>query len=256
MHAHAESSILSFIKKMKNSQNSKTTKNSLQHGGKLIPKFDLTILTDKAGFLSSVFGTLLIQLVVVGLVVYFVAKKTDVLSKIKKWYIALFLGMLVIILVLAFVPMHPFLKFILFTVYSALTGLIVAVATSQVSKDVIYASVLGTTAVFGLFLALGILLTVSGFNLSWLGIVLFFALLIVIIVSIVVFVMKEDKRHFRKILAVIILIIFSLYIMYDTFSILQRDYSGDFVTAAIDYFLDIINIFLQSVSLMTNTSNM
>lgn len=250
MPSHVESSILSFIKKMKNGN---TTKNSLHHGGGLKQSFDLSILSHKAGFLSSVFVTLLIQLVVVALVVYFISKKADVLSKIKKWYIALFLGMLGIILVLVFVPMHPMLKFLLFTLYSSITGLTIAVATSKVSKEVIYASIYGTAAIFALFLALGIVLTVSGYNLSWLGIALFFALLIVIIINIVVFVIKDDKKQTKRILAIITLCIFSLYIMYDTFSILQRDYAGDFVTAALDYFLDIINIFLNSISLFSNS---
>ena len=31
--------------------------------------------------------------------------------------------------------------------------------------------------------------------------------------------------------------------MYDTNSILQRNYNGDFITASLDYYLDIINIF-------------
>jgi FtsH-binding integral membrane protein len=31
--------------------------------------------------------------------------------------------------------------------------------------------------------------------------------------------------------------------MYDTNNILQRNYYGDFITASLDYYLDIINIF-------------
>jgi FtsH-binding integral membrane protein len=47
----------------------------------------------------------------------------------------------------------------------------------------------------------------------------------------------------KKILVIGSLMVFSLYIMYDTNNILQRNYSGDFITASLDYYLDIINIF-------------
>ena len=43
--------------------------------------------------------------------------------------------------------------------------------------------------------------------------------------------------------------LFSVYIVYDTNSILQRDYSGDFITASLDYYLDVINIFSDLLSL-------
>ena len=44
------------------------------------------------------------------------------------------------------------------------------------------------------------------------------------------------------------LILFSIYIVYDTNRILQKDYFGDFVTASLDYYLDIINIFIRLLS--------
>ena len=42
--------------------------------------------------------------------------------------------------------------------------------------------------------------------------------------------------------------LFSVYIVYDTNNILQRDYGGDFITASLDYYLDIINIFSNLLS--------
>ena len=38
-------------------------------------------------------------------------------------------------------------------------------------------------------------------------------------------------------------ILFSLYIIYDTYTILNFDYDGDFVTAAFDYYMDIFTVF-------------
>ena len=42
--------------------------------------------------------------------------------------------------------------------------------------------------------------------------------------------------------------LFSVYIIYDTNSILQRDYGGDFISASLAYYLDIINIFSNLLS--------
>ena len=39
------------------------------------------------------------------------------------------------------------------------------------------------------------------------------------------------------------------FIVYDTNKILQKDYYGDFVTASLDYYLDIINIFIRLLTL-------
>jgi FtsH-binding integral membrane protein len=46
-------------------------------------------------------------------------------------------------------------------------------------------------------------------------------------------------------LSVVGLMLFSLFVVYDTNTILQRNYYGDFITASLDYYLDIINIFLN-----------
>ena len=55
-----------------------------------------------------------------------------------------------------------------------------------------------------------------------------------------------------KLLAAIGIVIFSAYIIYDTNTILQRNYSGDFITASLDYYLDILNIFTKLVLLNDN----
>jgi len=52
----------------------------------------------------------------------------------------------------------------------------------------------------------------------------------------------------KKIITICSLMLFSVYIVYDTNSILQRNYYGDFITASMDYYLDIINIFVNLLS--------
>ena len=47
----------------------------------------------------------------------------------------------------------------------------------------------------------------------------------------------------KKLLTIALLILFSFYIIFTTNTILQRNYNGDFITASLDYYIDVINIF-------------
>ena len=50
-----------------------------------------------------------------------------------------------------------------------------------------------------------------------------------------------DISH--KLISSAVVLLFSIYILYDTNIILQRNYAGDFISASISYYLDIINVF-------------
>ena len=60
--------------------------------------------------------------------------------------------------------------------------------------------------------------------------------------------LKIKKLKIRSV-SMLNIIFFSVYIIYDTNSILQRNYYGDFITASLDYYLDIINIFINLINL-------
>ena len=53
-------------------------------------------------------------------------------------------------------------------------------------------------------------------------------------------------------LAAFSLFLFSMYVIYDTNKLMQRNYYGDFITAALDFYLDIINIFVNLLSYNRN----
>ena len=63
---------------------------------------------------------------------------------------------------------------------------------------------------------------------------------------------SKDNSFMNLIKVIISLFLFALYILYDTNHILQRNYYGDFITASLDYYLDIINIFVNLFSLNNN----
>jgi FtsH-binding integral membrane protein len=97
--------------------------------------------------------------------------------------------------------------------------------------------------------AFGVALIASNIQLGTMfGLGLFYALLFIFMMLIVeIFIIQSSLLY--KIIVVSLLMLFSVYIVYDTNQILQRDYSGDFITASLDYYLDIINIFSNLLSL-------
>ena len=90
----------------------------------------------------------------------------------------------------------------------------------------------------------------TGIQLSYkFGLILFFSLLILIFFEIISFIIGTASL-WHKILSIIGLFIFSIYIIYDTNNILQRNYYGDFITASMDYYLDILNLFVYLLDLI------
>lgn len=162
------------------------------------------------------------------------------------FFLLSFILPLLIIIILAFVPMPIPLKLLLFTAFSACFGISLAYLKKYMTPEVVKAALLGCIGIFVAMFAAGLLLVLLGVNLWWLGIILLLALIGLIIASIVFMFIDESKKSVR-IKAAIAIFIFALFIMYDTNQILQRDYFGDIVTAALDYYLDVINLFMNFV---------
>jgi len=91
-----------------------------------------------------------------------------------------------------------------------------------------------TATIFACMFIAGVLTVQMGYKLNTLGLVLFVALLGVLIAR-----LMKPNRSYGKILS----IIFALLVLYDTNSILQKNYGGDYVNASLDYFLDIETLF-------------
>jgi len=101
-------------------------------------------------------------------------------------------------------------------------------------------------------MAFGLILIMTGIKLGLqFGLALLFALLLLIIVRIV-YMFIPSSSTYKRYLTIFSLLLFSVYIMYDTNSILQRNYNGDFITASLDYYLDILNIFVNMLSYNNN----
>jgi FtsH-binding integral membrane protein len=245
---------------------SRKTKN--QKGGALSISSMLDLINNRKDFLVKVFATLIFQLIVTYITMIYYplesganptknedAKTSDKKSLTpaqNKTYIFSLIGSFVIILIIALVPMPMYLKFFLFTLFSILTGIVFSFLKVISSIEIINTAIFGAMSIFGMMFLLGLTLLASGVKLGLgAGLILWFSLLILIIVGLV-FMLLGTYSAVSKGIAGFSLFLFSLYVIYDTNRILQKDYYGDFITGAIDYYLDIINLILDLLQFERN----
>jgi modulator of FtsH protease len=209
-----------------------------------------TLLNGKKKFLIMIFANLITQLGIT----YYVMTNTKVTEddnhNLKHWL--LIISTFIIIYFLALVPMPSWLKFVLFSAFSYIWGILLASFKLKINDDgLINMTMLASIGFFVVLFLIGAFLLATGIQLGLkTGLFLLVSLLILIIAQ--VFSLFHSSSILIKTLAAIGIVIFSGYIIYDTNKILQRDYYGDFITASLDYYLDISNIFLKLTVLNDN----
>jgi FtsH-binding integral membrane protein len=206
------------------------------------------LISEKRVFFALILATLVSQLSIT----YYVSENIKIedeedknkdTKKFNGKLIGAYVAIFVIILILAFITMPPWLKFILFSLFSTAFGVILGYRKSGIDPGIVKSALVGTASIFVAMFTFGVALIASGIKLGFkFGLGLLIALFFLIIITIVQFFIPESSL-LKKILVIGSLMVFSLYIMYDTNNILQRNYYGDFITASLDYYLDIINIF-------------
>ena len=224
--------------------------NTLTKNKRSIFKNDISqvfkLIVEKRVFFALILANLVVQLYIT----YYVSENVDILdnkddkkSRFNPKTIAAYIISFILILILALVPMPLWLKFIIFSLFSAVLGVILSSIKYNFDPNTIKSAFVGTISIFVSMFMFGLALIMSGIQLGYkFGLGLFFALLLLILISIVqIFIFNSS--FLKKLIILISLLLFSLYIVYDTNTILQRNYSGDFISASLDYYLDIINIF-------------
>jgi FtsH-binding integral membrane protein len=155
----------------------------------------------------------------------------------------LFAIQFILIYVLVLVPMPPIVKFFVFAVFSWSSGIMLSRLKDKYEPALINIAIQGALSIFALMFTFSIVL--AGFNIYLgykFGAFLFWAL-IALIIARIVNMLGPQLSTAKKMLSYIGLGLFSLFVVYDTSQILSRDYYGDFITASLDYYLDILNLF-------------
>ena len=202
----------------------------------------MKLIFSKKEFLILIFANLIAQL---GITYYVMQKTTN--PNISFW--PLFAAQFIMIIILALVPMPPIVKFLVFCVFSYTFGLMMSQLKYRYDPHIIEIAIQGALSIFGLMLASGIVLVGFGLHLGYqVGAFLFWALLALIIARLVL-VLGQGLSGAKKALSYVGLSLFSLFVVYDTNQILSRDYNGDFITASLYYYLDILNLFSNMLNI-------
>jgi FtsH-binding integral membrane protein len=202
---------------------------------------------------KTLFILIILNLVLQLYITYYVSENVKVdddkgAKKFNSKFIAACISAFVIILILALVTMPAWLKFLLFSLFSSAFGIILAYRKYGIDPNIVKSALVGTASIFVSMFIFGVALIMSGIQLGFkTALVLLFALLALIIISIVQYFIVQSS-FLKKLIVITSLILFSVYIVYDTNSILQRNYDGDFITASLNYYLDLINIFTALLS--------
>lgn len=200
-------------------------------------------LNNKKVFLLQVFSTLIFQIFIAYIVLMYAEHKHLVYSMMH--FIGIVLVTFIIIITIGFVQ-SPLIKFILFTLFSSCIGLLLSYRLDMNNKEeneIVKKSFITTVGIFIYIVIFGFFLSFLGVRIPYqVGVGLFLALLLLIIA---IFILSISGKYsmYRKAISGVVIFLFSCFIMYDTVQILDKDYYGDFISASLDYFLDILNLF-------------
>ena len=193
------------------------------------------LMEKKEEFMLLVFSNLIFQ---IGVTFYFMEKTSITFNIFEKFAVyALLIGLLLIIVI---IPLHSIIKFIFFTIFSILMGIILSFLKKIVNHEFLKRTIIILASFFIVFFLIGFVILLLGIKLSFhFGIILFYILLTIIIFDHLSYLFTSSSSIYVKIVGIIGVIISSVYIIYDTNQILQKDYNGDFITASLNYYIDI-----------------
>jgi hypothetical protein len=213
----------------------------------------MALLEEKKSFLTLVFANLIVQLAITYYVMENSHKDADGKQAKKPISILYLVSFFIVSLVLIFIMMADipiWAKILVFTIFSAIQGYFLSFLKYIVDPAIIQTAIAGAMGIFSSMFIFGMLLVFLGIKLSnAFGAILFF-LLWWLIITRIIFMFMGNYSQVSKGLAIFALGLFSLFIIYDTNQIMQRDYFGDFITASLDYYLEIINVFVNLTRVM------
>jgi FtsH-binding integral membrane protein len=207
-------------------------------------------LSNKKVFLVMVFSNLILQ-VFIAYVTLLYAENHDLINN-KYQLIAIFFVSFLLVIFMSFIK-NTFVRFILFCIFSSLIGLILSYKMDKNNKEEVEISkkaFLTTISIFIFMVCYAFFLIFLGIHIPPIvGIVLFIILILLIIFIFIVSITGKYPLY-RKFISGAIILLFSLFIGYDTIIIMDKDYSGNFVGASLDYFIDMLNIFSSAKNIM------
>lgn len=214
----------------------------------------------QSGFVVKVYGILLYQLSICGVLIAlsmtFDWYKTFIINNPSFLYVAVIPCFIIVLLPCCFPKVFNIvpLNYILLTIFTLGMSYTVSIYTAfSTSQNVIVALILTMIMVVGLT----IYAWKSEKDFTIYGGALFIALTLLVFSSFLMWFFPR-VTIVEIILDIIGLLVFAIYLIYDTQLLMNNKRyhyeSDDYILAAINLYLDIINIFIELLSIMNNTN--
>ena len=208
------------------------------------------LIKKKQGLLKCVFSSLIFQIFITTFIVFYLQENNTPLNALKGNYlytIALFILSLVIIFIISNDNLSFNTKFLFFVFFGIIQGVFLGLSTQYIEKELIKSALISTITIFITFLCVGFSVVYFNYDLTWMGIYLLMALLALLGYRIsLIFIQVDD--NFKKMMVTVSILLFSIFIIYDTNLLLLKGKNKDCISFAMDYYLDILNIFSSFLS--------
>jgi len=213
----------------------------------------------KLGFIRKVYGILSFQLVlttvVTCLMVFTPSITRFVLTHSWPVWLAFALSIVLLIALYCYKQKHP-TNLILLTVWTFVMSYTVGVVCAAYSTAGMGGIVLEALVLtMSVFIGLTIFTFQSKIDFSFLGAGLYSALWILVFWGIIQLMFGVHGGVAGMLYSLFGAIIFSLYIIFDTYMLINKFGYDDYILAAINLYLDIINLFLYILSLLSSSSS-
>ena len=206
------------------------------------------LMAQKGNFLALVYASLAFQIAITFGVVAYLRTHSTLNTQINKYFWLWFIIAICLILLLTIRSLPTPVRFLLLCIFSFFISLNCIAASMYVSEYLIKSILVATLGIFITMTLLGIGLASMGIHLGFMIYLLICSLIGLLIALLVTIFIPLPSTIYKGIL-VFGMTLFSIFIAYDTNVILQKNYNRDFVSASIDLYLDVFNLFTQMIAI-------
>lgn len=214
------------------------------------------LVAQRKELLLKVYATLMIQLAITFAIVYGFRNHPTLSKATQRGFLFYFITSIGLIILLSFTSFPPWIRLIIFTVFSIITGAMLHNSSYKIPERVVTQALLGSIGVFASMSIFAIALAYAGVDLGWMGLILFVAMIGLLVAHLVAIftnrVRDEESKKMTPFYRGILyfgLALFSIYILYETNIMLQKHYNLDFISSAIGFYIDFVNVFSSLLAL-------
>ena len=214
----------------------------------------MKISNEQFNFLYKVYFVLIIQLIITYTFLYYLRLNDNIITKFFKDINILYLIILsfIVIFIFIFLPHGTsiIIRLLVFLVFSIIIGLLIYNLSEKLDNNSLNTATFSSIFIFFVMSIFAFILKKFNYDIGFIGLYLF-AFLIGLIIAQIIMIFTKPNKNIKKIVLYIGIILFSIFVMYDTNQILFRYkiYKGDYIQPAMDFYLDFINIFIKLLSL-------